>query len=167
APTGGSVAGPIVPNGWGESELGSNGQTKVYNLERIHISGSHTLTIKGDVTLVLPPSGIDVVKIEGSGKIRLAEGAKLKIFTPGNINISGAGFLNNYSPSNLQIWSTATTSGQKIILAGSGNLSGTIYAPDAAFTIPGGTHIYGAVVGQSFNMSGSGSFHYDESLVNL
>lgn len=152
---------------YGESSIGANGATQIISLSRILVTGSHTLTIKGDVTLILPPSNTNVLKIEGSGKIRLADGASLKIYTPGNIDISGAGFLNSQAPSNLQIWSTAALPGQTIALAGSGNLSGAIYAPNAHFTIPGGTNIYGAVVGKSFNMTGSGAFHYDESLINL
>lgn len=158
---------PYLSPTWGEGFLGADGATQVISLSRILVTGSHTLTIKGDVTLILPPSNTNVLKIEGSGKIRLAAGASLRIYTPGNIDISGAGFLNSQAPRNLQIWSTAAAAGQTIALAGSGNLSGTIYAPNAHFTIPGGTNIYGAVVGKSFNMTGSGAFHYDESLIHL
>lgn len=97
------------------------------------------------------------------------EFATLTVYTPGNINVSGAGIANPSAPQALQIWSTrpAGSTGQTIKLAGSGAMSGVIYAPDAALSLPGGTNFFGAAVVYSASLTGSGKFHFDEALKNF
>lgn len=41
---------------------------------------------------------------------------------------------------------------------------GVIYAPNTAVTIDGDSDIYGAVVGKTLTITGTGSGHYDEAL---
>src|SRR5690606_4169852 len=124
------------------------------------------ITIRGDVIIVLPPTGQTTVEI--TGELKLAEGASLAIYTPGNINISGAGIANPSAPQNVQIWGTAPEgSVQAISLAGSGVLSAVVYAPNANFVLPGHTDFCGAAVVRSARLTGSGSFHYDESLEHV
>lgn len=96
----------------------------------------------------------------------MADGAKLTIYTAGDIEISGAGLLNEGAARNLQVWGTNTNK-QTIQFQGSGDFSGVIYAPYADIILPGGTDLYGSVVGNNIQMSGSGSFHFDESLEDL
>ncbi|MFH1499349.1 MAG: hypothetical protein ABII82_16175, partial [Verrucomicrobiota bacterium] len=47
---------------------------------------------------------------------------------------------------------------------GSGTLNAVVYAPDADLTLPGHTDFSGAAVVRSARLTGSGAFHYDESL---
>lgn len=160
-----SVSGP--PYYISSESFGTTGASTVLQMDSISISGAATLTIKGDVTVILPPSSTTLT-IGGSGKILLASGASLKIYTPGSISISGAGFANSGAPESLQLWSTRNgSSGQNITLSGSGAFSGVIYAPDANLTAPGGTNFYGAAVVNRATFSGSGAFHFDESLKNM
>lgn len=151
--------------------LGEAGKTKVFQMDKLTVKADGKLTITGDVTLILPTSGQNTFEILAGGSLALANGATLKIYTPGNIEVSGAGkaaIVNNNATDAVQIWSTrpAGSTGQKITLAGSGSLRGVIYAPEAHLSIPGGTHFYGAAVVRSITMAGSGSVHYDESLKN-
>jgi len=145
--------------------LGATGTTTVLQMNKVTVEGAATLTIKGDVTLYLPPSGVETLKVAGSGKIILENGATLKIVTPGNIAVSGAGIANSGAPVKVQIWSTSNgATGQTISLEGSGALSAVLYAPDAALTLPGHTDFSGAAVVRTARLTGSGAFHYDESL---
>jgi hypothetical protein len=145
--------------------IGEDGVSTQLQMDSLSVSGGATLTIRGDVTLVLPQSGINTFQVIQGGSLVLADGANLTIYTAGNTEISGAGLVNQGAPKNLQLWGTGEN--QTITFQGSGELSGVIYAPNADITLPGGTDLYGAVVGNAITMSGSGSFHYDESLVSL
>lgn len=158
-----SVSGP--PWYLSAESLGTTGETTVLQMNKLTVEGAATLTIKGDVTLFLPPSGAETMKVAGSGKILLEDNATLTIYTPGNINVSGAGIANSGAPARVQIWSTRNgTTGQTISLAGSASLNAVIYAPDAALTLPGHTDFCGAAVVRTARLTGSGAFHYDESL---
>lgn len=152
--------------------LGADGATTVLQMERLSVSGGATLTIRGDVTIILPPSGVTTVEISAGGSLALASGAKLKLYTPGDIKVTGgasAGIVNNSSPDSVQIWSTRPSGsmGQTISLEGAGALRAIIYAPDAAFSAPGGTNFYGSAIVYSATLKGSGGVHYDESLKNF
>lgn len=158
----------VAPYYVSAENMGTTGAATIYQMDKVTVEGAATLTIRGDVTLILPPTGVETLKVAGSGKIVLATNATLTIYTPGNIDISGAGIANPSAPEAMQIWSTRNgTSGQTIKLEGSGALSAIIYAPDAVMTLPGGVHFSGAAVVKSATLSGSGAFHYDESLKNF
>lgn len=148
-----------------QESIGSPGATTSIELDSLRVEGAATLTIEGDVTLVLPASG-DTVLVGGSGKIRLAPDATLTVYTAGNIKIAGAGIANPAASQNFQVWGTAPIT-QKIEILGSGQFSGVIYAPNADLRVPGHADIYGAVVANRITMAGSGAFHYDESLADL
>src|SRR5690606_4905322 len=135
-------------------------------MDTLTVKAGATLTFAGDVTLVLPQGNIKTLRVIEGGSIKLAPGANLTIYTAGNIEISGAGLFNQIAPQQLQIWGTAPHH-QRIDFQGSGRMSGVIYAPNADIVLPGGTDFYGAIVANNITMSGSGSFHYDESLKSL
>ena len=129
----------------------------------------------------------------GSGNVYVAPGAKVRLyvtssFSPSVIRVAGTGL----TAGNLQLYMGGTDfrlSGQSIVDGGnaanlgywglsqntsisfSGNSSfvGTIYAPNAAFTLGGGgSSVYdfvGACVVKSVTMNGHFQFHYDESLL--
>jgi len=149
--------------------LGLTGTSTTYRMDQLTVNANGVLTIVGDVTLILPRSDQTVFQIIQGGSLTIADGASLKIYTPGNIAINGgasAGIINRNATDSLQIWSTRAlgSTGQTIYLDGAGSLRGVIYAPEAALSMPGGTHLYGAAVVRSLSMSGSGQIHYDESL---
>lgn len=146
-----------------EGTIGAVGEETLIEMPSLSIAAGSRLTIAGDVTLVLSSTAGNALNVGQGGGIDLADGAKLTIYTPGNIAISGAGFVHNGAPKQVQIWGTNST-GQEIAFSGSGSISGVIYAPNADISLPGGTDFAGAVVGRNITMSGSGSFHYDESL---
>ncbi len=161
-----SVSGP--PYYLAAETIGTAGASTILQLDQVRVGGAAVLTIQGDVTMILPPSVISTLIVEGSGRIQLASGATLKIYTPGNITISGAGITNPSAPESMQIWSTRNGSlGQTISLQGSGALNAIIYAPDARLTLPGSTDFSGAAVVYTAQLTGSGAYHFDENLKNF
>ncbi|WP_221030619.1 DUF7305 domain-containing protein [Actomonas aquatica] len=146
--------------------IGSPSATTILQMDQMTINNDGELTIAGDVILIFPPDHITTLTVTGAASIKLAHGASLTIYTPGNINISGAGVINNGYPKDFQIWSPRTTTGQSITLEGSGALYGVIYAPYADLSLPGDTDFGGSAIVNSANLSGSGAYHFDESLLN-
>lgn len=144
--------------------IGTPGGTIVVQMNSLTVEGAATLTIQGDVTVILPRVGVETLSIKGSGSIRLAPGAKLRVYTAGDIKVAGAGIVNPNAPARLQIWGTSDGVPTDYSIVGSGDLAAVIYSPDASLKIPGGANLYGAAVVNDVTMRGSGAFHYDESL---
>lgn len=146
--------------------IGTPGHSTTMKLNNFRVEGAATLTIRGDVILILPTGGKNFV-VTASGKVKLDPGASLTVYTEGDVEVSGAGVVNPNAPQSFQIWGTSTTSQREYSIAGSGEFHGVIYAPQANVKITGHADVFGAVVANSVLMTGSGSFHYDESLADL
>ncbi len=146
--------------------IGTPGATTILQMDQMFLDGAAVLNIAGDVTLIFPPDSITTLRVEGSAQIKLLPGATLTVYTPGDIYIAGAGVINGSAPKKFQIWSPRTTTGQSIWLEGSAALYGIIYAPYANLTLPGSTDFGGSAVVNNAILSGSGAYHFDESLLN-
>ncbi len=157
------------------------GNTGKYRLTTLNLSGTTVLNINGNVELYLDGlAGVTTLSITGSAGINVAPGAKLTLYTVGNVNLAGNGIVNAGStgttagnPANFQLYgqSTATATKQQISIAGNAALSGAIYAPNASVTIAGGgstdRDILGSIVANDITFSGNIAFHQDESLAKL
>jgi hypothetical protein len=148
-----------------EESIGSSGTETVLNMDELIVKGGATLTIEGDVTIILPNENTTSLQVIEGGALKLADDATLTIYIAGDIEVSGAGIFSEVAPQQLQIWGTATDS-QSIDFLGSGQLSGIIYAPNAEVKINGDADLYGSIVCKNMTLTGSGSFRYDESLAN-
>jgi hypothetical protein len=166
-----SMAGQPIAN------LGNTGK---YRLTTLNLN-STVLNVTGTVELYLDGlAGVTTLSITGTGGINVAPGAKLTLYTVGNVNIAGNGIVNSGStgttagnPANFQLYgqSTATATKQQISIAGNAALSGALYAPNASVTIAGGgsadRDILGSIVANDITFSGNIQFHQDESLAKL
>jgi hypothetical protein len=143
---------------------GVSGATRAYVVPTISSSGStKPLLIYGDVTIFCTQTGNNVVSVSGSGFIKLMPGAKLTLYSAGNITISGGGIVNGDTiPSSCSIYGLPTCTA--ITYSGSSAFQGTVYAPSAAFTFSGGAGAFGAFTAKTILISGSGGVHFDESL---
>ncbi len=110
----------------------------------------------------------------GSGALNIESNAKLEIYAPGDIQVSGQGIMNGGTtagttnqPINLQIWGTKTSGVQDIRIAGNGALSCVLYAPQGSVKINGNGDVMGSVVANDITVVGNALFHYDESLGNF
>jgi hypothetical protein len=178
APTTGTTISPIGNTDLPRT-LGTAGTSTEYRISSIDGSGAATnvLTIQGDVTLIVTaPAGSQAIRLTGNSGISIASGASLKIYTAGDVDITGNGVANGGTtlatanqPANFQIWgtSTSTTSDQRIDIKGNGVLSGVVYAPNGDVGIVGNADVMGSMVAEKIRVTGDVSFHYDESLANF
>ena len=76
-------------------------------------SGSQTLTILGDVTLILTGgSGVTTLSVAGNGAVNVPAGSSLTIYTEGNLRIAGNSIVNgNAQPVACTIYGTNQTYG--------------------------------------------------------
>jgi len=149
--------------------LGTLGQTTRWRTTGISLTGTQTLTILGDVTLILTASsGASAISVTGQASIIIPTGSSLTVYTAGDIKITGKGISNsNVQPSTFAIWGTnQSVAGQAIALAGNGALKSLVYAPNGNVTLAGDGDMMGSIVALSITLSGNAAFHYDESLAN-
>ncbi|HZP60109.1 MAG TPA: hypothetical protein VFB27_07260 [Opitutaceae bacterium] len=162
APTGGTPLASIGPT------LGTLGTATSWQCNSLSLNGSQTLTILGQVTLVLTASsGADALDLVGNAQIIIPAGSSLALYVEGNVRIIGNGGIGNgnVQPVTCQFWGTNTSAaGQTIELTGNGSLAGVVYAPNAAVTLDGNSDMMGAVIARDITIAGNANFHYDESL---
>jgi hypothetical protein len=148
-----------------------------YDANSISLSGTSVVTIAGNVVLRLSGG----VSITGEGGISIGAASSLALYTPGTVSIAGKGILNGVDangdgtlstaelgrPINFQLWGTETSGAQSISIAGEGQFSGIIYAPNGDVSIHGNGAVNGSVMANNITMGGDALFHYDESLANF
>ncbi|KRP35833.1 MAG: hypothetical protein ABS34_09940 [Opitutaceae bacterium BACL24 MAG-120322-bin51] len=143
-----------------------DGSPAIYAISEI--SGG-MITIDGDVTLVMSGD----IRLAGNGTgITVPEGSSLTIYTAHDVDIGGNGITNTDGKSrDFSIFGTAAMdgaeAGQDIKVAGNGQLSANVYAPNAAVILNGGGKngvVFGGIVAFSATITGGQSFHFDEAL---
>lgn len=146
--------------------LGTDGTKTSWRIASISLSGSDTLTIRGDVTLVLTATAGDAISLTGNSQIVIPDGSALTLFASAGVKIAGKGIANaNIQPASFQLYGVGTSpAGQDIQVTGNGSLAGVIYAPNGNVTLNGGGDIMGAVIANTITLTGNAAFHYDEAL---
>jgi hypothetical protein len=163
APAGGTDIAAIT----GSTTLGTAGLATSWRCPAIALAGRDTLTIQGNVTLVVTAApGTRAVSITGQAAIDVPAGASLALYLEGDLLIAGNGLFNgNAAPASCIIWGTGNgASAQRLAIAGHGALKVAIYAPDGAVTINGNGDVMGSVVADTITLTGNAAFHYDEAL---
>lgn len=119
-------------------------------------------TLSGGDSASLFPGTYYFTTLTLSGGSTVSITGKTIIYVTGNVNISGGSILNTTSlPKNCELYCTGT----KVVLSGSSQWSGVVYAPTADITRSGGSSdFFGMAVGKSLTLSGGGGCHYDTSL---
>lgn len=144
--------------------LGTAGSATRWRIAGIALNGSKTLTILGDVTLILTATTGSALDVTGNASIIIPAGSSLTVYVEAGLKIAGNGVANgNHRPVTCRIYGTST-SGQSIHVAGNGALKAVVYAPHADVQVNGNGDIMGAVVGATITFTGNAAFHYDESL---
>jgi Tfp pilus assembly protein PilX len=149
------------------STLGTPGLATSWRTPSISLSGSSTLTVYGNVTLVLLAGpGTTAVSLTGKAMIVIAPNSSLTLYVEGDVKVAGNGISNtNTQPATCQIYGTNTAAGgQSFDLSGNGALNCVCYAPNADLKLNGNGDIMGAFVGNSITLTGNAAFHFDESL---
>lgn len=163
-PAGGASIGSLTATTYGTA-----GAATTIVCDDIIVAGNNNVvTFQGDVTLIILATG-QAIKITGNGSgIKVATNSSLKIYTAGDIDLTGQGITNvDGAPADVQLFGTKTSGTQDIKIAGGGTFSGVIYAPHADVTINGDGSMYGSVVAENITLTGNANFHYDEALADL
>lgn len=171
-----------------DAKTGITTTTYYYKVSSIDLQ-NETLVVTPGYNVVLIVSGaIDVGGGTGSISVNstrtdgVTSTSTLNIYVAGNVSITGQGVTNTLTttsggttttsvnrPQDLMIWGTNDSS-QTIKIAGNGELSAVVYAPNASLEVTGGGNsgaIYGSYIANTIKMTGNDSFHYDESLKDL
>ena len=139
-----------------------------YKLSQFILSISQKVIVTGDAVLYIT----DTMSMSGSAQIIIQPGARLQIYNAAKSgSISGGGVLNQTgNAAAFSYW--GLPSNTRLDMSGTTGFIGVIYAPEADLNLSGGSStslvdFTGACVCKTVNMSGSRSFHYDESLARL
>ncbi|HEV2393409.1 MAG TPA: hypothetical protein VG146_13740 [Verrucomicrobiae bacterium] len=139
----------------------SSGDYQVNNL-----TGNLYVGTNSDVRLLLTgnasPSNI---RVAGPG----TDAGHLVIYMAGpSFTLSGASTVDGGNAGNLNYF--GTTNNTSINFSGNSSFTGTLYAPEAAFSLGGGGsstyNVVGSVVANTISINGHFNFHYDENLLN-
>jgi hypothetical protein len=129
--------------------------------------GALVIAPNTDVTLVVTGT----FDLKGKATLSLETNATLKLFVEGDVSIGGNGILNSSSPQNLELIGTNTSEGEQTIkVSGNGQLSATVYAPNANVELKGGGNsgrVLGAVVAYNAKLVGHSHFSFDEALADV
>jgi Tfp pilus assembly protein PilX len=148
--------------------LGMEGTATRWRCNSVALHGSQTLTILGDVTLILTTTVGSALDVTGNASIIIPEGSSLTVYAEADIKIAGNGLANaNRRPSSCKIYGTSSSpAGQTIHIAGNGAIKAAIYAPNGDIQINGNGDVMGSLVGREVTFTGNANFHYDESLAS-
>jgi hypothetical protein len=122
-------------------------------------------------TIVTCPStvvALNGISLSGNDQVYIGPNASLQLDSSGNISLHGNGVVNTNPgvAENLSI--VCTTNVTSVDIAGNGQFTGTVLAPDANVKLNGGgsgdMNVIGAIMANTVTMSGHMSFHYPESL---
>ena len=143
----------------------------------IKVTGSMNLSGANILTLAAANSGTDnnyitiwiqgSMALSGSAQLVQQSGVKVTFYVDKAINFSGGAVVNgNNLASTLTINGTGDNIGdaQNAIMSGSQAFYGVINAPSYNFDVSGSAVYSGAFIGNSINLSGGASIHYDEAL---
>lgn len=169
-----SVVLPATSSSWSQASKGStviNGRTYDY---AFMLSGDYTIPSSGNI-YVAPGATVRVkvtdnkftatyIEVDGTG---LNSGSLAIYMTGQSFTLSGKAIVDGGVAKNLSYY--GTDSNTIINVTGNADFTGTIYAPNADFTLGGGgTDNYdfvGASVTKTLKLNGHFHFHFDEDLL--
>jgi hypothetical protein len=139
-----------------------SGNHAFYQMSTLNLSGSQKLIITGtNVTLYVTGN----VSVSGQASISFAPGASLAMYVGGaTCTLSGHGVVNGGNALQFQYY--GLSSNTSFTCSSGATFIGTIYAPEADYTMNGATYI-GASVTKTVTMQGGGIFHFDENVRNV
>jgi Flp pilus assembly protein TadG len=152
---------PAVNSG-SASSSNDNSSIPTSALGKTCLDTSRNFTLSGGDSVTLSPGTYYFNKFTLSGGSSVTITGKTIIYCAGDVNISGGSLLNTTAlPVNLQLYGM----GSKVVLSGSSQWCGVVYAPGCDVTRSGGSSdFFGMCVGKTLTLSGGGGLHYDTSL---
>jgi hypothetical protein len=131
------------------------------------LSKGGALTLKAGEKLTLPGGTYYLSSLNMGGGSTLTFTGLTTVYCTGNFVMNGHASTSQNLPKNLRIVMVSpsnNTSAGKLSI-GSGNaLYAHIYAPQSPVNLTGSGDFYGAMVGESIDMSGTSAIHFDTAL---
>lgn len=129
------------------------------------LDNSGKFTLSGGDSVALAPGTYYFSSLTLSGGSSISITGKTIFYVTGDVNVSGGSILNSTQlPVNCQLYGMGT----KVVLSGSSQWYGVVYAPTADVTRSGGSSdFFGMIVGKKLTLSGGGGCHYDQALGSL
>ena len=149
-----------------------NGVTYDYLLLSGNYKAGSGLNLKNKKMIVMGPATLYVeggdIEITGAGGITIATNASLALYMNGPAFKGGGNGVVNMSGRANQFSYWGMPNNTSVSLQGNSDFAGTIYAPNANYTLGGGgssgDDFMGASITKTVTMGGHFKFHYDESL---
>jgi Tfp pilus assembly protein PilX len=170
----GGAPGSSVGNPYPIPPSATGGSTAVTSLGQVNLAGGNyytvssgryyfdTLTIQSGATLNVVPSPTGAT---GAVEIYIMNSSATPVAIPLQLYNSGAKINSGGDPDGLSF----IYNGNQTVHIGqlsSNNVFATVYAPNATINFDGSGNIFGAVIGNVVNLSGSGRVIYDTHLAN-
>lgn len=157
SPTVVSGSGGVTTNIIGGTRYIINGDFSLKSGDVLYVTGKAYLYVTGNFTMQSGGGKSSLIQIAPNSTLKLFVGGASSTFTTVNTSGNAATFQYFGLPSNTSVtWS------------GNATYLGTVYAPQAAFTLGGGgstpLDFQGSAVVDSVNLNGHFSVHYDENL---
>jgi hypothetical protein len=148
----GSVGGTNYTYVAGNGDFSVAGNLTMGNGEVLLVTGRARILVRGNVNLT------------GDAGIILTTNATVEWYQAGStVNMGGRGVVNSRGfAKDFQLIGLSTCN--SISYAGSFQFTGTVYAPSSTVILTGSADAYGALIGNSIELSGGMGLHYDESL---
>jgi hypothetical protein len=133
-----------------------------YQVSSLAILGTNAMYVDGTVNLRVTGN----FTMGSTAYIYIPPASTLSCWVGGTANLAGGGIFNGTGyATNCSFYGETTCT--NFTISGDSPFIGTVYAPEAAFRLTGGSTsqlFLGAVIANSAWISGGYSFHYDESL---
>ena len=141
--------------------VGGAGAPVDYTADKVTVGGGKWLKFSGGYTRLYV---LGDFTISGSGYSELLSDSTVEIYVGGKITISGGGIANDVQRAGS--FALVSLGSGSVTLSGSSVTYATIYSPESAITISGSGSLVGAIVGDTFSLTGGMTIHYDEALGN-
>jgi len=165
-------SGGTAPDGLTYDNLLPSGNYQVADLTGSVYVGQPNTVLYVSSSISIGTSGGNPKKGVAPPEIHIAPGGSLTIYMGGaSTTVSGNGVVNDTAlASNFAYY--GLPSNTSISLTGNGSFFGTIYAPQADFSLKGSGNnstddFTGASITKTTTMTGNFNFHYDENLIHL
>ena len=129
---------------------------------RSPVDANGNFLLDGNKTIELPGGTYYFRDFTLAGQAEFSVSGPTIIYVTGNMERAGGTLVTNPNkvPGELKFFMTGGTA----TITSYDDFYGVIYAPNTAVTIDGNSDFFGAVVGKTLTITGSGAGHYDESL---
>lgn len=125
------------------------------------LDADRNFSLSGGVDYEIPPGNYYFNDFSLSGQSSITISGPTNIYLTGDLDTSGGDVLNSsQNPSDLRILMT----GGSAVINASIDTYLLLYAPDSDVTVSGSGEVFGAIVGNNVEFSGTGDVHFDVSL---